>query len=541
MSIAGAIRAASGLTDRAIAALAVVSTSVRLVTRGVVRIEELPASAALAIGVETRFVPVLGWAVGWVFYGVVFYRLLPRVYPGEAGSVLERDRAVRTAVTAVTVGFGMLVERWLLPPGISGTPLPAIDASWSVWIVAAVGPLLVGVFFLRARESFGATDGFVDSTVGAYVGGDAPSGPPVPDAVAVPVATALLAVAFAWITALLGFVAAAASALFPGAELLLLLVWLLSEAFPRLDDASVDRADVEHRLAAVAFVARFGLKGLFGVVLPLVGVALGAAACMLVLGGIVLLVQGSGTAGGPLTAQQWLIAVSAIAGIGLYGAYSLWYWLRILDRMPTFVAAWAADRRGVPDQAAAVESAGLDGRFRACPPDLLALPTGMLLALAVVAPLALPATLLVVPTVAAFGWGIYRSVRWTIAREQPQPAIGDNWRIPAAFLVSVGGYSLLYHRVAVRGLAAGELGALRDLLGTWTLLATLVGSLFYFGDVHSMLDAPEARTRRLGLAGGLLLTGLLCGTGLLYGDVEPSQIAGVAVVLSALWGVLYYF
>lgn len=495
-------------------ALLASTTPVRLVSRGVVQIELEPTVLLFVLIIDVFESPTVGWALGWLLYGGAFYAVLPRVYPSPTEATLQNTWGVRAGIAAITVVVGTVVERSIMVlevqlADLTGSPLPPLGGT-------VVGITLIGaslgvftLFAVRHRDDHLVEDGLVRSWVlaGRQIDTDcgtesASTFDEVFDATLKIFDTL---VSILWVLGILALGAIAATLLFPVIELVTLIVLVLVWVSPNWTGQQLARADIERQLLEAAQVVRFGPKGMVAIVLVGFGMLPPVLICLftIVVGmaAIQILLFGAG-----FTVSELLLLSTGLVVFGVYGWYSLWYWLRILRRLPLFVTVWMDTYwpSSNPDHLP-ISSKQLPTR----PPGLLLQPTLLWL---VVAGLLSPRVEDVGPSVTfllycltilfCLGW-IWRSTRRAFrppSRSTPQPPLTDNRAIPVAFSVQFGGYFFVLRGEELtpgEGLTAGAVGLL-EALGATLLIIIPTVLIFYLFDIWSLVNADEAAKKRRG-------------------------------------------
>lgn len=497
------------------------TTPVRIIGRGFVRIDWEPTVVFIALALETLTSDAIIWVLTWVLYGSAFYYLLPKVYPAKAGAILRKDDPSRLVVTGGTVVTGMAVERSILGE-FMGSPLPDGLVSPIAVLVVCGGLVPLSVFAFAQRTTSVRPDAVLRSVLELFLpvnkGGEEITGPR--RAIVATILVAFAGVVFVWITFLVVIAALAAVVLFPLPEVLTGLGIIVVAVAPNRAKRWRRAMDVETRLLTLGRVGTYGFKGAFAVLLPVIGIGFAAIVSL-----VALTLGGLGTrelrAGAYAPGELLQSAVVIVAVVGA-GWFALWYWLRVLDRLPHFIEAWNEA------QPVKVETPEPARPFRARPPGLLVQPTLVFGILAL--PLEYPRSLLIVPLLLGVCAVMVQSVRWTrridpVVRDR-QPPITDNWAVPAAFLVFIGGFGMIQYRAELVAAATGDFGALEPLASTGVMILFVVMIFYYADAVRPLMESrPSLTLRDAGRWIGLSAVAVAAGT------VQHGPLFGAAIVV----------
>lgn len=497
------------------------TTPIRAVGRGLLRVGWEPPAVVLVFVLDTITSGVSVWVLTWLLYGSAIHYLLPRVYPAEAGTVLRQVTPSRYVVTAGTVVTGVVFERSMLGE-FTGSPLPGGIVPPILVLVVCGGVVPLCAVVLAQRSASTEVEGVLGSVLEQFLprkdGGGEVTG--LLGTIIGGILVGFVGLVFLWITFLVVLAALAAVLLFPLPEVLTGIGLVVVAVVPDRAERWRRATDIETRLLTLGRVGTYGFKGIFSVLLPVVGIGFAAIASFVILTigwmGIPEYLSGQHSLGRILQSVVVLVAVIGASW------FALWYWLRVLDRLPHFIAAWNET------QPVELETPDPARPFRARPPGLLVQPTLVFAILAL--PLEYPRSLLIVPLLLAVCGLLIVSVRWT-RRIDPavadrQPPISDNRAIPAAFLVFLGGFGLVHHRSEIASVIAGDPDAFGPLASTGVSLLAVV-ALFYYADaIRPLMASDRSLTLRdVGRLVGLAAVAVAVGT------VYHGPLVGVAIVV----------
>lgn len=562
----GAVRAAVKTTRGVLAMLAGSSLLLRGVSLDVELADVLAAIRWLGFGLE------------WLLFVALVYLFFPRFLPDDPpAGVVVRARWFRLVVTVVVFVVALpladatptLFAPAMLPgPGLAGSTLVLAFLSWIglAWLVLAV---LVGqrwwnaasadertAFVLQFRPR-SATDAERRRVREAYERDDWMGS--VSRAFGVVGATAIVVL----ICFFLGLAVGVASMLAPLPQAVVLgglAVGVVGERVPERRGGRWllgirDRAESpETRLYLVLQYVLASRKGTMAapfvvcsllVVFPLVFVSLFGP---LVAGVLLFLHPGEllrAVGASPLGAWN---ALGILVCLSIPGLYGLWYWLRLVARLPHYLAYWEETTPGD----AAITDADLPPLV-ARPPDYLLVPTGALLLFAGVASFGGGELPLLWGVLFAIAWPIVAvavalSVAWTVRRDDRPATRGfqlpkaDGRALPAAFLVQLGWLWLLStDRVLGDGIPA--IGA-----GEIAVIAAFGVALYYVPDAEIELerrvdaDVPSVALSSILFGGFFVVLGAIAAViitpapGLLAiaGGLLVGGLGGLAYVLDRL-------
>lgn len=512
------------------------TTPVRALGRGLVTVDWEGPAVVIAILLDVLGTGGIAWVLTWLVYGMAFWYLLPSVYPGRAGKALEEAPGVRTVICLSIVAVGTVIEREVIGT-FAGNPLPTqpdgVPMGVVVVVVAGIVPLVA--FAVHDRTDLTGRDGVVAAAVLKFAPESEEDTEPATGIHRVAGIIAFLIIGvliFGWITLLLVAAALVAVVLFPVPEVLAVAGGLVAVLTPDRANKWRRAADVENRLLTIARVGTYGFKGMFGVLLPVAGIVLAAVASL-----VVVLAVGFGVRDGitgSLQASEILQAAVVIPVLALTAWYSLWYWLRILDRLPHFIEVWNAR------QPVVMETPEPTRPLKARPPGLLIQPTLVFVVLAV--PVTYPWSLLVVgvPSLALCVWMLWNVRR--PRRHEPidsvtEPVVSDNIAIPAAFLVQFGGFGIVANRDAIVTAVTGTPEAIVPVVSS-ALLVLLFVSVFYFSDAIRPLVAEDHSWGRREIALWLWLVGVLVANQVIQGRPLFAVVVVAVLVGVLIWAVM---
>lgn len=393
----------------------------------------------VGLGVVSNILPLL-------LYAYLLYALVPRVFPARLRHVTEK-RGFRALAAGASLWIPFL---WTV--GDSAGPLFGRIGGGLVLL-----PLvLLGYIVAIQRSALLGRDSYVIAFTNSFLPEvDLQEGyeddPDVRDRTwkfwllyGLLSATALGYTYF--LLLVLGFALFLFLLMYPVPELLLL-GWagyraLTTPRGPFPESRSAPQFDLEKRVLTLSGVATYGLKGVttvllatFGLVVPVIflnaTVQFTVQLAEIITGGL----------GGAMTTRPSALVASTVgfSTVAVFGTYGVWYWLRMLSRVPHFHASWLAhlnrDVETPPERDF--------GPLLVRPPGLFIPPAVLVGILAVMTTLPdwsstphIPTTYLLVwlSALVATAWSTYRGFAG-----DPQPASSDGLALPVSFLVQVGG------------------------------------------------------------------------------------------------------
>lgn len=483
--------------------------------------------------------PSIGWAAGWAMFGTLIYSVTPEVFPSRVDDIFGHPYfQVVTAGTAV--GIGIVVESAFLDSWYTGSLVARIDVRW-LPAVAMVGVVLFTVVLWRyGRWSLWSINGPLATLVEGFtpfteIRGHPDSSRGDPTMVAV----GGLGI-FILVCVFLGLFALGISNFYPLPELLVLVYVTLNAIDFSGNRWTIGRwiAQIDQRLTIGVSVVTWGLKGMMSLTFALLGILMSVFFFMM----SVLL---SGALISQINIQQavaiqyriWIFVGLFLLTAFLLGGYGLWFWLRIIDRLPYFLNDWSISKP------ANVE---VDWTFDDHMP-LLSRPPGMLMPW-----VGLELTLLIVfdnigaesnvpsdvylfgwlVVVAGFIWFLYQSLS-----VNPQPPFTDGYAIPVAFVSQLIGYGFLAD-FSAGGTLSNSIAELRipptafllNILA-FVLLVWALMVLYYTHDVISISD--ESTQSRLFILMTVPMLVSLAIYGALSGETIPLiyGIGGGGIIL----------
>lgn len=462
------------------------------------------------------------WMADWVFLTAFVFGITPYVFPPRMRGTVQSLR-VRAGATATVVGVGLVLQAglWTISPEearviLQSSPLTGIGSFW-LWLLVwlSIGLLLTAV---AARSTAG--DAILTSSTATLLDAWTPFrevrgvGP-----WRLVLAGGLVGLVFL----LLGLFTIFVASLSPLPETLVL-VWGMTVAVTRRRGRPVTflnrtPPDVESRFALPIAAVTAGPKGTVCGLLLLVGTL-----PFLMLAGPMALFILAIVVGTPLVLITEGLMANLVYLDSLYltsagvlsGGYALWYFSRLLERLPRFLQAWTVvsprDRitlREWPDHQQLVTR----------PPGLMIPPMLVILVMFIGMTytgnsrghgvVAVPIPYLVAATGAL---GLVGASVLRARRRPPQPPLSDGYALPAAVTVVV---TVLLFMILERTASARELvGAVVSLssppVGALTDLVTIaLGVGFILGFIFTVPDVWEQRYRGAGyrlVPGGYVLT-----------------------------------
>lgn len=486
-----------------VGSLLLVTTPVRALGRGVASFDWEATAVVIAIAVDQLQAPTLSWGLSWLLYWVAIYFVLPRVYPGDAGATIAKHRSIRAGIVTTIIGVGVVVERSEFGP-FYGSPLPEPTTGVLIAVLILGGILPLCLLAMIPSTRFLGRDGLIVSMLAYFL-------PIQDDATAetrgvtrwILIAGLISLTAFLlfWVTLLLVTATILALILFPLPEILGGVGIVLSIVSPNRTDQLRSDIDLETRLLSIARCGTYGLKGVFSVVLPVAGILLAAIASLGAMLGIATVVQES--IHHELRIGQLVQTVIVLLSVAISAWYTLWYWFRIVDRLPHFLERWNEL------QPVSLETPAVSQPLRARPSGLLIQPALVFAILTV--PFEYPRSLALLPAlIVVCLWMLYawRQTRRRDRSGTPQDPVTDNIAIPGAFLVQVSGFfgsgSILEQLLALlRDTATASPGFLFGVASVGGLIAG-----FYYADAIArplMKDGQTVGFKQLVFGGWLLL------------------------------------
>lgn len=462
----------------------------------------LPTAASLVVGtvLGVGIAPVVA---ATVLYGYLVYALAPRVFPRTVRHVTDR-RGFRLLAAANAV----------LVPLLLYSPLPDVSR-----FLLLGGVLLLPAYLLVVQRGRVAGPGGYPI---AFANGFDPTSnlqreyhddPKVaartPKFWTVLALYGAIAVVFSYLTLLvLGGLLALLYLTYPVPELLVL-GWvgyrglLASRVGPAPPEHAGRRFDLEARVVTLAGVATDGIKGFTSVLLAGIGLVVPVFFLYVVVynAGNAARIAGAMAAG---SGTRLLAAVVGVTTLVVYGLYGVWYWLRLLSRVPHAMRAWRdrlrAEVRTPPDREF--------GPLLARPPGYFLPAAAMLVALGLLVAagdwpsdprIPLPYLAVWLAGLAGTAWSTYRGVRG-----EPRGAAAD-WRaLPGSYAVHLTGLwlwvdagdgdSLVVGALTGRVPAADLVAAFADPTTGFFLVVTVTPLyLFYVPDVIDSRRADGLR------------------------------------------------
>lgn len=494
------------------------------------------APALVSLFASDVFVPaIVGWAAGWAMFGTLIYGVTPTVFPSTVAWVTRQP--LFKGVTATTsVSIGIIVEGITFKGWFSGSPVSTIDHRWLV--VVGIGATIAYVLVLwylypapllsEHGPLVTLLDGFARfSDVRNSVEESGLSRIEKPLLVVAAVGPCLLICAF------LGVIAFGIAIFYPLPEIVVLIYVGVSvvgdEGVPLPADTWT--IQIDRRLTIGVSTATWGLKGIVSLVFVILGILMSAFPFIVfvVVGGV-LAVNPSVVAG--IRPGLWVFLSLYLVSVAMLGGYGLWYWLRVIDRLPYFLDRWA-ERQPIDVQT--------DWTWEERPP-LVARPPGVFVPWALLFLTVIVSTRTVdrdamvgIPAGHALLWmGLLAGIGWLIRRgiaAEPQHPGSDGLAIPGAVVIQVTCYALLTD-IAGAGTITDALFRIQlppprtmpDIVGFVAFLWVLV-TFYYLHDAFNRKNVPGVTQFMMeGLIYPLLLLAIA------YGHLAGVQLLSVSAV-----------
>lgn len=483
----------------------------------------------------------------YVLFGYLVYAYTPELYLGHFGDIVQ-DRGFRALTTVTALYFGLIFGRVLNAVPDVG-PFAHIPVTVGGSVVSIVVGILVsvvafsGYILLIKRERSRDRSGDLFETIDAFTMSPADEEldkiealPQRRRQVTIAIGNSGVGVFYMIPACLLGVALPVMETFSPIPEGVVVLA-VLGSYVPlggRLSETLPDRAnsDIEFQVADTITDALQNPKGLLLLIFILPAIATGG---FLVVLSIPIMIQAGrffvalgteivanhGELGSVSLSEWHVVAAELWFIVGLvtswlaYSLYTLWYWVRQLQRLPAYATFWEAYWQG---------------EFRSLPAASVTRPPGLYLPGAALF-LGLTAVVSVASDGGSFrvwvGWGLVWPVLvgiavWSVragSRRSPQPLRGEGRAVGVAFALLFG--------------SPGVIVVINNQLSPWVLLGllSLIFGLTYLPEVTIYSDRRQGAASYVDL---LYYTGYLT-VGLLLVESFGSVPLVLYILLAGLW------
>lgn len=501
-----------------------------------VLLETVPALVSLTS--RTSVTPsTVGWFAGWAMFGTLVYGVVPSVFP----DTVERtnDRPSFKAVTAATaIGFAVVIESQVFVSWWSGAPFDGIGNKWFLFVGIAGAITFTALQWRQHNGDPMSPDGPFAALVNGLtpffdVRGEQSSTPSrlVVDLAGVGV--------YLLICVFMGLVVFLLILLYPLPEVAVLLHVGLRVAHE--DDVGLPveswAAQIDRRLTASVGAFNAGPKGIGSMVFILGGVLISGFFAFMVSYGIMSQIGYTLNAIYDLNlSPNHILAVLYMAAViltlGLLAIYGIWFWLRVIERLPYFLDTWVHTQ---PKDMRTTRTWNETGSLIARPSGVMVPWAVLFITFSLMMPgcditetgcfPSLGVILVWVSTVAGVCW-----LSWDSFSAEPQDPLWDNFAIPVAFSVQLFAIGIGY-----------------DIIGAWNfnipmahktlLLFVILAVCFYYPDAYTRLevDGPgQYLSEGLAafLSANIAIQGVLAGDRLLvyYGIFSLGMVSVLTVI-----------